>query len=54
MQTNFDNEESANRFQRELQKSGIEAALKKAGVRPGDTVKIGPVELEWEPLEDLR
>ncbi len=54
VQTNFDNEESANRFQRELQKSGIEAALKKAGVRPGDTVKIGPVELEWEPLEDLR
>ncbi len=54
VQTNFDNEESAERFQRELLKSGIDQALRKAGVRPGDTVRIGPVELEWDPPEDRR
>ncbi|HYO44928.1 MAG TPA: GTPase ObgE [Candidatus Limnocylindrales bacterium] len=53
-QTNFDNEESAERFQRELRRNGADAALRKAGIRPGDTVRIGPVELEWEPLEDER
>jgi len=42
------------RFQRELLKSGIDQALRKAGVRPGDTVRIGPVELEWDPPEDRR
>jgi GTP-binding protein len=51
-QTNFDNEESAERFQRELARIGVDGALRKAGVRPGDTVRIGTVELEWEPLED--
>ena len=53
-QTNFDNEESAERFQRELARAGVDTALRKAGVRPGDTVRIGGVELEWEPLEDDR
>jgi GTPase len=52
VQTNFDNEESAERFQRELLRTGIDPALRKAGVRPGDTVRIGPVELEWEPAGD--
>ncbi len=53
-QTNFENEESAERFQRDLARTGVEAALKKAGVRAGDTVRIGTVELEWEPLEEGR
>ena len=53
-QTNFDNEESAERFQRELARLGVDGALRKAGVRPGDTVRIGSVELEWEPLEEER
>ncbi len=53
-QTNFDNEESAERFQRELLRAGVDAALRKAGVRPGDTVRIGRVELEWEPQEEDR
>jgi GTP-binding protein len=53
-QTNFDNEESAERFQRELRRNGADSALRKAGIRPGDTVRIGPVELEWEPLEEDR
>ena len=53
-QTNFENEESAHRFQRDLARVGVDGALRKAGVRPGDTVRIGTVELEWEPPEDDR
>jgi GTP-binding protein len=49
VQTDFENEESARRFQRDLAKMGIDERLRKAGVEPGDTVRIGPVELEWEP-----
>ncbi len=52
VQTNFDNEESAERFQRELLRLGIDGALRKAGVRPGDDVRIGEVVLAWEPPED--
>ncbi len=51
-QTNFDNEESAERFQRELVRLGIDGALRKAGVRRGELVRIGTTELEWEPQED--
>ena len=50
-QTNFDNEESAERFQRDLARLGVDAALRKAGVVPGDSVRIGRTELEWEPAE---
>ncbi len=50
-QTNFDNEESAERFQRELARLGIDDALRRAGVRSGDLVRIGGSELEWEPRE---
>ncbi len=46
-QTNFDVEESAERFQRDLERMGVEAALRRAGVGPGDTVRFGGVELEW-------
>ena len=53
-QTNFDNEESAERFQRELVRSGIDGALRKAGVHAGDAVRIGGSELEWDPPEDDR
>ncbi len=52
VQTNFDNEESAERFQRELLRLGIDGALRKAGVRPGDDVRIGEVVLAWEPSEE--
>jgi GTPase len=51
-QTNFENEESAERFQRDLGRLGIDGALRKAGIRTGDAVRIGPHELEWEPLGD--
>jgi len=47
-QTNFDNPESAQRFQRDLAKLGVERELNRAGVVAGDTVHIGTVELEWD------
>lgn len=34
-------------FRRELQRMGVEQALEEAGIRPGDTVVIGNLELEW-------
>ncbi|HEX9044007.1 MAG TPA: GTPase ObgE [Candidatus Limnocylindrales bacterium] len=49
-QTDFDNEESAARFQRDLARLGVDAELRRAGVAPGDTVRIASAELEWEPL----
>lgn len=48
-QTDFDNEKSAERFQRDLARLGIDAELRRAGIRPGDLVRIGTTELEWEP-----
>jgi GTP-binding protein len=46
-QTDFAIDESAARFQRELARSGIEAALLRAGVEGGDSVRIGSFEMEW-------
>jgi GTPase len=46
-QTNFDVEESAERFQRDLDRLGVDSALRRAGVQHGDTVRIGRVEFEW-------
>ncbi len=40
-------EEAVQRFQRTLERLGITQALEEAGVREGDTVYIGDVELEW-------
>jgi GTPase len=53
-QTNFDVEESAERFQRDLARLGVDAELRRAGVTAGDLVRIGGAELEWErqPWED--
>jgi GTP-binding protein len=48
-QTNFENEESAERFQRDLARLGIDQELRRRGIGPGDLVRIGPTELEWEP-----
>ena len=48
-QTNFEVEESAERFQRELARLGIDEELRRQGVASGMTVRIGSSELEWEP-----
>jgi GTP-binding protein len=50
-QTNFDSEESAERFQRDLMRLGVDEELRRLGVEPGETVRIGAAELEWEPDE---
>ena len=47
-QTDFSIEESAERFQRDLERLGADAELRRAGVEPGDTVRVGSVELAWE------
>ena len=37
------------RFQTELDKLGVNTALEAAGVQPGDTVRIGEIEFEYQP-----
>jgi len=46
--TNWELEEAVQRFQRILRARGITRALEEAGIRPGDTVRIGKVEFVWE------
>jgi GTP-binding protein len=46
-QTDFGIEESAERFQRDLLRLGVDAELRRAGIREGDLVRFGDVELEW-------
>jgi GTP-binding protein len=50
-QTNFEVEESAERFQWDLVRLGIDEELRRRGVAAGETVRIGGSELEWEPDE---
>ncbi len=45
--TNWDYYDAILRFQRILDRMGVTEALVKAGVREGDTVRIGDVELVW-------
>jgi GTP-binding protein len=47
--TPFNLPEAASRFQRQLRAMGVVQALEQAGVQPGDTVRIGEEELEWQP-----
>lgn len=46
--TDFDNEYSVRRLRDILRKTGIEHALVKNGIKPGDKVKIGRETLTWE------
>jgi GTPase len=45
--TDFENDESRDRFWRLLERLGIEEELRRQGAGPGVTVRIGPEELEW-------
>jgi GTPase len=45
--TDFENDESRDRFQRLLERLGIDAELRRRGARAGVTVHIGRAELEW-------
>ena len=50
-QTYFDIDAADIRFQRILDRMGINSALKKAGVKDGDMVWFGDIELEWQTEE---
>ena len=50
-QTYFDIDAAAIRFQRILDRMGINIALNKAGVKDGDMVWFGDIELEWQAEE---
>lgn len=45
----IENPEAARRFARYLRRLGVERALRERGAMNGDTILIGPVELELEP-----
>ncbi len=46
-QTMWQYHDAVQRAQRLMEKMGVLDALRQAGVQPGDTVRIGDVELEW-------
>ena len=46
--TYFEHDGSLRRFQKMLEKLGVDSALREAGVDEGDTVYIGNFELEWK------
>ena len=48
-QTNFDSAGAVARFQVELDKLGVNEALEAAGAQPGDTVRVGASEFEYQP-----
>jgi hypothetical protein len=50
--TNFQQWESAERFQRVLDRAGIVSELEKMGIKEGDTVQIGDFEMQWGDLDD--
>ncbi len=45
--TDFENDESRDRFWRLIERLGIDAELRRQGAGPGTTVHIGSAELEW-------
>jgi GTP-binding protein len=48
-QTNFDNDEAVGYLADRLARLGVEDALAKAGANPGDLVRIGDREFDWQP-----
>ena len=46
--TYWEHDGSVRRFQKLMEKLGVDEALRKAGVQEGDTVAIGDYELEWQ------
>lgn len=45
--TNFGQPEAVERLQNIMKRIGVDKTLKKAGVREGDMVRIGKIEMEW-------
>ncbi|MGW3605670.1 GTPase ObgE [Micromonospora sp. NPDC005161] len=48
-QTNFDNDEAIGYLADRLARLGVEDKLAKAGAQPGDLVRIGEREFDWQP-----
>lgn len=48
LRTDWDNPEGVEHFQRELEKKGVVTALKRAGAEPGDEIRIGQIEFDFE------
>ncbi|MEV0898347.1 GTPase ObgE [Actinoplanes sp. NPDC049802] len=48
-QTNFDNDEAIGYLADRLERLGVEAELGKKGAQPGDAVRIGTREFDWQP-----
>ncbi|CCH20773.1 GTPase ObgE [Micromonospora lupini] len=48
-QTNFDNDEAVGFLADRLARLGVEDKLAKAGAQPGDLVRIGEREFDWQP-----
>lgn len=46
--TYWEHDGSVRRFQRLMEKLGVDDALHKAGIEEGDTVHVGDFELEWQ------
>jgi GTP-binding protein len=47
--TDFASNHSLDRFQVQLDRIGVSQALEEAGAQPGDTVRIGDLEFEYQP-----
>jgi GTP-binding protein len=47
--TDLDSDHGLQRFQSMLDRLGASAALEEAGAEPGDTVRIGQLEFEYQP-----
>jgi GTP-binding protein len=48
-QTNFDNDEAVGYLADRLERLGVEDTLAKRGAQPGDPVRIGSQEFDWQP-----
>lgn len=48
LMTDMENDEGVKFLQQRLRLMGVITALEEAGVRPGDMVRIGQIELEWK------
>jgi GTP-binding protein len=48
-QTNFDNDEAVGYLADRLARLGVEEKLARLGAQPGDPVRIGAMEFDWQP-----
>jgi GTP-binding protein len=47
LRTDWESREGVERFQRELEKKGVVAMLKRAGAEPGDEIRISEIEFDF-------